>query len=751
LKLEADAIFLFIGIGLAAVGVLQMILQPETFVWMVVTFVTKLIYRVRVIGIEHIPAQGGVLITPNHISLVDALFLIASSPRPLRFVIDKAWYDRPILRPIFRALRLIPIASGSVRGALQAAQEAVKNGDAVVIFPEGELTRTGNIQRFRPGLERIAKEAGVPILPVHLDRLWGSIFSHKGGQIVWKVPRKIPFPVTVTYGEPLPSDSTAFQVRQAVTYLATLGFRHRLEARRPLGHEFVRRAKRSPFRFAMSDSMGMKANFFMTLVKASILSRLIRELCQGQKMVGILFPPSVVGALCNIACQLAGKIPVNLNWTVGKDAFEAAIRKCDLKVVLTSQKVLEKLNLERRPEYCFVEDFAPKVGLFRKLWWTIACFCLPTSILTWILCDRQSIDDDATIIFSSGSTAEPKGIRLTHANILSNCLGVSDVFPLTKEDRILGALPFFHSFGFTITIWLPLLGGYGVSYHPNPLDGRGVGKRVRESGATMMTATPTFLQIYTRQCEAEDLKTVRHVIVGAEKLQTNVAEAFEKKFGITPREGYGCTELSPVVSVNAPDVAGPSGRQVATRVGTIGRPLPGVAVRVVDPETYKDLAPGEQGLVLVKGSNVMAGYLNDPERTNAVMKDGWYITGDIAKLDEDGFITITDRLSRFSKIGGEMVPHVKVEEAIQELTGKSDRVVVVAAVSDPDKGERLVVLHTEPFVPSQIISGLREKGFPSLWIPKPDSFYKIDEIPILGSGKINLSAVKEMAKTKASA
>jgi acyl-[acyl-carrier-protein]-phospholipid O-acyltransferase/long-chain-fatty-acid--[acyl-carrier-protein] ligase len=751
LGLGNETVFLAIGAGVLTVGIIQCIASPELVAAMIVSVATRLIYRVRVIGVDRIPAQGGVLIAPNHISLVDALFLMVSSPRPLRFVIDENWYRRPFLHRIFRALKLIPIKGGAgSRGALQAAQDALQAGEAVVIFPEGELSRTGSIQRFRPGIEKLARESGAPILPVHLDRLWGSIFSFQGGRAIWKMPRQIPYPVTVSYGELLPSDSAAFQVRQAVSLLSVEAFGRRLAEREPLGVEFVRQAKRAPFRRAISDSLGARLTYMSTLIRSAILSRVIRELCRGQDRVGILLPPTATGAVCNVAAQLAGKVSVNLNWTASQEAFDIAIRRSELGVILTSRGFIEKLGLPARPEYLFLEDLAPRIGALRKLLWSAACFLLTTTPLIRLLCDRQSIDEDATIIFSSGSTGIPKGVRLTHANVLSNVLAIPDVFPLSRRDTILGTLPFFHSFGFTVTIWMPLLGGFGVAYHPNPLDGRGVGKRVRESRATMLTATPSFLQIYTRQCEPEDLKTLRHVVVGAEKLQAPMAEAFQAKFGVVPREGYGCTELSPVVALNSPDADGPGVRQVGTRRGTIGRSLPGVAVKVVDPDTLRELGPDQDGLLLVKGSNVMAGYLGEPEKTAEVIRDGWYVTGDIGRLDLDGFITLTDRLSRFSKLGGEMVPHVKVEEAIQEASGQSERCVVVTSVPDAEKGERLVVLHTHEIRPSDLNARLREMGLPALWIPKPNSYHKIERIPLLGSGKVDLAAAKLSAKALSS-
>src|SRR5215472_3210452 len=260
---------------------------------------------------------------------------------------------------------------------------------------------------------------------------------------------------------------------------------------------------------------------------------------------------------------------------------------------------------------------------------------------------------------------------------------------LESKDVLLGVLPFFHSFGFTVTLWLPAVLGCGVAYHPSPLDLAAISELVREYRVTFLLATPTFLQAYIRRCSPEDFGSLQYVVVGAEKLPERLALAFEDRFGIRPLEGYGATECAPVVAVNTRDFRAPGFRQVGVKRGKIGHPLPGVSVRIVDPDRGEPLPVGQQGLLLVRGPNVMLGYLGRPEQTAEVLRDGWYVTGDIAALDEDGFLTITDRLSRFSKIGGEMVPHVKIEEKLHELAGVTESTFAVTGVPDGQKGERL--------------------------------------------------------------
>jgi len=356
-------------------------------------------------------------------------------------------------------------------------------------------------------------------------------------------------------------------------------------------------------------------------------------------------------------------------------------------------------------------------------------------------CDPGSL---ATIIFSSGSTGVPKGVMLSHYNIISNVDAVLELFALDSHDRIMGILPFFHSFGFMATIWLPLLTGCGAVYHPVPTDAKTIGELVHKYKGTFLLSTPTFCGTYLRKCTREQFATLRFVVVGAEKLREPLRKEFREVFGLELLEGYGCTELSPVVAVNTPDY--PMGRetQFGTRSGTVGIPLPGVAVRIVDPETRAPRPIGQEGLLLVKGPNRMQGYLEQPQRTAEALHEGWYITGDIARVDEDGFLAITDRLARFSKIGGEMVPHLKIEESISQVCG--DAPCAVTGIPDERKGERLAVLYTaRDLTAEELWRRLSETDLPKLWIPKPENIHQVDALPVLGTGKLDLRGVKTMA------
>jgi acyl-[acyl-carrier-protein]-phospholipid O-acyltransferase/long-chain-fatty-acid--[acyl-carrier-protein] ligase len=333
--------------------------------------------------------------------------------------------------------------------------------------------------------------------------------------------------------------------------------------------------------------------------------------------------------------------------------------------------------------------------------------------------------------------------------LLANIQQCGEVIALNESQRLLGILPFFHSFGFTVTLCLPIVLGTGVAFHPNPLDAKGVGAMVRENKVTVLLATATFLQIYLRGVAPEDFGGLKLVVTGAEKLPEPLATAFEARFGIRPFEGYGCTECSPAVAVNTWDYRAAGFYQVGGKHGKIGQPVPGMCVRITDAENPwggKILPPGEAGMLLVRGPNLMLGYLNQPEKTAEVLRDGWYCTGDVAFLDDDGFLQITGRLNRFSKIGGEMVPQLKIEEKLQELAGVAEQTFVVIGVPDEKKGERLVVLHKLADVElAVVLEKFAASDLPNLWKPKADAFFRVENFPMLGTGKLDLRGVKELA------
>ena len=746
------AIFLSVSLMTVAATIYVLYLLPDALLRLLLWVATHTLYRIHLEGRENVPSKGGALLVPNHVSMVDAVLLITSIDRPIRFLMFKGSYDHPLVKPFAKLMKVIPISSQfrprEMITSLRTATQALKDGEVVCIFPEGQMTRIAQMLPFRHGMERIVKGVDVPLIPVNLGGVWGSIFSFDRGKFLWKLPRKIPYPVTVTFGTAMPSTSSAQSVRQAVQELGADAYQLRKRYTRPLHRSFVQTARMHPFRFAMADGRTPKLRFGGALTRTVFLARRLRPVWRDQTMIGILLPPSVPGALVNLAALVMGKVSVNLNYTASNEVLASCAKQCELQTVITSKAFLERAHVQPPAQAVMLEDLVDQPRLVERFTAAVISWFLPVRLIEKSVgaTKRSSLDDTATIIFSSGSTGDPKGVILTHYNVASNVEQLNQVFMLGRNDKILGILPFFHSFGFTGTLCLPMTIGMGVIFHPNPLEAHAIGALVSQYAVTFLLATPTFLQSYMRRCSPEDFGSLQYVIAGAEKLPERVAVAFEDRFGIRPLEGYGCTECSPAVTVNTKDFRAAQFRQVGAKRASIGHPLPGIGVRIVDPETMAPLPQGETGLLLVRGPNVMQGYLNRPQKTAEVLRDGWYNTGDIAAMDEDGFVRITDRMSRFSKIGGEMVPHIKVEDKLHEIAGATEQIFAVTAVPDEKKGERLMVLHTLPDEKLQeCLVQVSKSDLPPLWKPRSDQFVRVQSLPYLGTGKLDLRKLREIA------
>ncbi|MEQ1917624.1 MAG: MFS transporter [Elusimicrobiota bacterium] len=752
-RLDPAQVFLVASVMSAVMAYELLRRLPDFFLRLMFLPLTNCLYTIRSVGQENVPLEGPVLLVANHVSFIDAILIAMANQRLVRFLMLRAFYDLPVAGAFFKAMGCIPVSSGDGPKALVAsfkrAREYMMSGEAVCIFAEGEISRHGQMQRFKRGFESMVHGVEVPIVPVHLDQVWGSIFSFSEGKILFKWPRRIPYKVTVSFGKPLPASASAFEVRQAILALGAEAFTHRLQDSPPLPLAFSRQAKSRPFALSMADSSGTRMSAISALTGSYLLGRSIAVIvAEGDEKIGVLLPPSAGAALVNVGLLLHGKVAINLNYTASKEVVDACINKAGIQTIISSRKFSEKLGWEPNGKKIYVEDLAPSLSPLAKAVHAFVFLITPSFLLerTFFSKARGSLDRLATIMFTSGSTGIPKGVMLTHANILANLEAVAQVIQFGPDDRMLGVLPFFHSFGFTVTLWMPLRLGMGAVYHYNPLDARRIGELASDFKVTCLLGTPTFLLAWMRRVEPEKFKSLRRVVVGAEKLRVEVAKAFQEKYGLTPLEGYGATELSPVAAVNIPDIAWPGIHQTGTKIGTVGQPLPGVFMKIVDPDTGKELGADSPGLLLVKGPNVMKGYLGDEAKTAEVLKDGYYVTGDIAKIDEDGFITLTDRLSRFSKVGGEMVPHIKVEESLHEVLGVLDMTFVVAGVPDDKRGERLVVLYKGDLEIEALLKKLAETGLPKLWLPDKASFHKVEEFPLLGSGKVDMQKLKAEAR-----
>ena len=752
---------LVIAVALLVAAVMLAIVAPRRFVRAPFRLLLTLLYRREVIGLENLPRDQGCVVVCNHVSWIDGILILWMLPRNVRFVVDGGNFNGGIANYLASAFDTIMMLANpkSIGRALKTAREGVKAGDVIGIFPEGTLTRTGQLQSFKPGLKNILKGTDAPVVPMWMEGMWGSIFSFSGGKFFFKWPKKFRRKLTLYIGEPIDGKTELEKVRSKVQ---ALGSRATIDNRREfpnLGSRAIRAWRKTGRGMLAADSLGQEVSGRGMLMRVLALRRVMRRdiLDHDEPYVGLLLPPSVGGVTVNAALTMDRRISANLNYSVCSDVLNHCIKEVGIRHVLTTEKLMSKCDLDLDAEVVLLDSLKEKVTSVDKVVAFIQANLLPAFLLEWVLgLNRVDSDDLLTVIFTSGSTGMPKGVMLSHANISHNVDAIDRAVKLDGNDVVLGVLPFFHSFGYSVTLWAVMtLGPKGV-YHFNPLDSRQVGKLAEKYGATVLLGTPTFLRGYQRRITAEQFSKLEVVVVGAEKMPAELFASFEKKFGVRPVEGYGATELSPLVSVNIPPSRSAAKYQPDRIEGSVGRPLPGISARVVSPDTGEELCNDEDGMLLVTGPNVMKGYANRDDLTGKAIQDGWYVTGDIAHVDKDGFIHITGRLSRFSKLAGEMVPHVRIEEELAKLLseGEDDEQlrVCVTAVPDQKKGERLIVLHLPTTKEiEEIRAGLKEAGLPNLFIPSRDSFIEVQEIPMLGTGKLDLKGAREIAAQNAAA
>lgn len=517
-----------------------------------------------------------------------------------------------------------------------------------------------------------------------------------------------------------------------------------------LARQFIRRCKERPKTSKVADSMGQDWTGSDLLVRTLIMQRLLRRhvLAPNEANVGLLLPPACPAFAANLAMALDHRVSVNLNYSASVEVMNECIEMAGIKTVLSSKRFLEKLKLTGLNAKIFcLEDLKDKVTWQDKAVAGFLTYVAPAPVCDlWLGLSSIKSDDLATIIFTSGSTGTPKGVMVTHGNLAFNVDSINQIISLRPSDVMLGILPFFHVFGYTVTLWAVAAIDIKGAYHFSPLDAKLIGNLCEKHKGTILLSTPTFLRSYLKRIEKDAFATIDVVVTGAEKLPMDLADAFEQKFGVRPIEGFGATETTPLVSVNIPPSRNKGG--LGAKAGTVGKPVPGNEVRIMSLDNAHPLPAGEAGMVEVKGPCIMKGYWNRPDLTEKVIKDGWYVTGDLGMMDADGFLVITGRESRFSKIGGEMVPHILVEETINRILGASDDELKAVVTSTPDekKGERLIVLHTGFEHPiDDVRRKLSDEGLPNLFIPGADGFHQVEAIPVLGTGKLDLKKMKSMA------
>lgn len=758
LNVSTTGLFLFSAV-LCLVGSFYAMLQlPHLFVRLILLPILKTGYRFHVDGLKNLPQSGGVLLLGNHISWIDWLVLQAASPRAIKFVMFRPIYNKWYLNRFLRLFKVIPIGGGSSKESIQTIREYLMRGEVVALFPEGHISYNGQINEFKKGFEHVLEglENSVTV-PFYLRGLWGSSFSRADKFYQQQSKHQGKRDVLVSFGKPIHGFIDASAMKQKVLALSYHSWEHFIDRNKPLPYHWLESAKNRLFDTAVIDDQGVQLNNLKFITAVLIFAKTLREPLKHQTHVGVLLPSSAAGAMVNMALLMMGKVPVNLNYTLSSEVMQKAITKAQLQTVISAEKFLEKLA-SRGFDYhevlsekvLYADKLAKQPSQGTRLRALLAALLAPKWWIKLRYFNTRDLNQTAAILFSSGSEGEPKGIELSHRNLLTNIKQVSELLNFQKGDVILNSLPIFHSFGLTVTTLLPLCIGVKMVSVADPTDAEKIGKMSAKHQASILFGTSTFFRLYVRNKKLHPLmfQNVRMVIAGAEKLKADVKEAFRLKFGLEILEGYGATETAPVASVNMPDILDPDSLKAFnfTKAGSVGMPLPGTVIKIVEPETLQELPPNQDGLILIGGGQVMKGYLNDAQKTAEVICeiDGvrYYKTGDKGHIDELGFITIVDRYSRFAKIGGEMISLGAVEEKLTSLFTEQTN-FVATAVSDEKKGEQVVLLIKTDLEKSEIEHRIKASGLPA--IMQPSEIFLIEEIPLLGSGKVDFKAAQQLA------
>jgi len=708
------------------------------------------------LGFESFPSEG-TLIVPGLLRHREMQALARRlAHRPIVWLVEENAFVEPATRD-YLARRDVLAATFSdqdphpavVGAALRSKLDA---GGLLIFIPGDVVAGHGHACHIPSAQLRFLCELGLPILPLAV---------HCPEEVALSVESSGESPGAIFAAGRRLDDAglSAANFRQALLEASEQAFSSRRFLAGSLGESLLRALKTHGRNAGLLDGADDSALPYSQLLPAAIaLSREIRT-ATSRKRVGVILPPGRGGLVGNLAVVLAGKIPVNLNFTASREAVNSAIRQADLDKFLTADPFVRRMPEFPWPpnrDLLFVERLLPAIRA-RIVRWAIISKLLPAGALARLLGLHQAgrDHDEAILLFTSGSSGEPKGVPLTHRNILANVCQFGAKLDLPPNARILGCLPLFHSFGITVTLWYPLLEGIDLVTYPNPLESKRLAELVNLHHVRLLLSPPTFLRGSMRRVDPAQLAPLELIITGAEKLPQSLAQTFEKKFGILPFEGYGLTETSPATNVNLPDPQTDRTELPALpthRPGSVGHFLCGIAVRITNPATSAANPLDQSGLIWLKGPNIFPGYLDRHDLTKNILVNGWLKTGDVGHVDDDGFLHIEGRISRFSKIGGEMVPHEAVENAILRvlhLDTRTERLIAVVGVPDDQKGEALVLLSciASPTLQQEVVDlryKLMDSGIPSLWCPK--RIIPVDEIPVLASGKLDLKTCQRLAQ-----
>jgi acyl-[acyl-carrier-protein]-phospholipid O-acyltransferase/long-chain-fatty-acid--[acyl-carrier-protein] ligase len=754
-----DSVFIFYILLLVALfgAVFTLYKLPQSMVRFLVRFALGRRYSLEVIGLQNIPEQGGVFMLGNHISWIDWAIIQIASPRPVRFVMEKGIYQRWYLQRFLDFFGVIPVSAGASKAALAKITELLNAGEVVCMFPEGTISRSGQLSEFRHGYEKAAAAAEGVILPFYLRGLWGTRFSRSSDRLKSIRNDRFRQEIIIAFGQPLPIATKAEQLKQRIFELSLDSWQRYTDSLQTIPVAFLETVKRMGSEPAIADSNGNFLSYYKLGAAVTGLSLLLGKNSREQN-IGLLLPASSAGAITNLAVLMCSKTAVNLNFTSSNEVLVAAKNKAGIKSLYTSRRFIKHLQsrgIETDTVFAscrifYLEDIMEQSGRFRPALIYAMLRLLPAWTVRFLFTVKKALDDPAVILFSSGSEAAPKGVILSHRNVMANLKQVSDVLNTEGHDVIISCLPLFHAFGLTVTCLMPLIEGLPVVCHPDPTDAVNIGKAIARFKVTVLCATSTLLGLYTRNQRVHPLMfaSLRIVVAGAEKLRPDVSRAFKLKFNKDIYEGYGATETTPVASVNIPEQLDANYWRVqsASKPGTVGLPLPGTCFRIVNPDTLEELNTGEAGLILIGGAQVMTGYLDDEELTRKALvnMDGyrWYKTGDKGYLDADGFLTIVDRYSRFAKIGGEMISLTAVEESIRTAAQGIDLDLAAISALDAKKGEQILLMAAGKVTEDDLRKKLQQAGLSNLIMPS--KIVMAETIPRLGTGKIDYLEVKKI-------
>jgi acyl-[acyl-carrier-protein]-phospholipid O-acyltransferase/long-chain-fatty-acid--[acyl-carrier-protein] ligase len=702
---------------------------------------------------ERIPTTG-VLVIPGRLNFEQLLQLEKLfTHRSITWLIEEGSHHDPALRSyleksgtgaMFSAADTAPVSAGS------QLQPYLANNGILIFVPGRVAVRNATACHIPSAHLRVLCAFGLPILPIAIDCPQESSLC---------VERRSSLPASVfVIGHGIAATEANLAIyRQALLEAAAEAFSARSLFRGSLAMILLEGMKKHGSKNRIFDGADDSELAYGKVLAAAIAFSKVIKFETDQARVAIVLPPGKAGLIANLAVLFAGKTPVNLNFTAGPEAIRSCIRQAGVDRFITADPFVRKVSSFPWPpnrDLILIERVLPSLKK-KILTWEILAKLLPAAILGIVLrLNKRRGDDEATLLFTSGSSGEPKGVVLSHRNVLANVTQFGSRLDLPAGSSLLGCLPLFHSFGCTVTLWFPVIEGVNLVTYPSSLETKRLAELIALHQINVFLSTPTFLRGYMKRIDPAQLSSLKLVVTGAEKLPQSFANAFEEKFGVRPHEGYGLTETSPVSNVNLPD---PKSQPNAitlpsARPGSVGQLLPGLAIRITDPATNRVITINRQGIIWFKGCNIFPGYLGDPKKTTAVLQDGWFRTGDVGRVDDDGFLYIEGRISRFSKIAGEMVPHETIEAAVNKvlgLDGETERKIVIIGVPDEHKGEAILLLSTiaGPALEQECIDlryKLLDEGLSSLWCPK--HIVPVTEIPLLASGKLDLKACESLAR-----